>query len=124
MPKHRQGDLLPMEKIREILRLHELGYSQGQIARSCAVARSTVQDYVRRASAKGLSYEQLCQLSDAQAKALLGKGQRQVRSQPEEIAFEPIHQELQRKGVTLALLWQEGVNGGQWNLSYASFCCR
>jgi transposase len=124
MPKHRQGDLLPMEKFREILRLHDLGYSQGQIARSCAVARSTVQDYVRRATAKGLSYEQLHQLSDAQAKALLGKGQRQVTSPPEEIAFEPIHQELQRKGVTLALLWQEGVNAGQWNLSYASFCRR
>ncbi len=42
-----------MVKFREIIRLHELGYNQTQIARSCAVARSTVQDYIRRATAKG-----------------------------------------------------------------------
>ncbi|MGA7935363.1 MAG: helix-turn-helix domain-containing protein [Kovacikia sp.] len=34
-----------MAKFREILRLHEMGYSQCAIAQSCAVARSTVQDY-------------------------------------------------------------------------------
>ena len=68
---------MPIEKFREILRLHGLGYSQCEIARSCAVARSTVQDYVRRAVGQGLSYESLGELSDGDAKALLGKGQRQ-----------------------------------------------
>ncbi len=122
--KHHQGELLPMEKFREILRLHELGYSQGQIARSCAVARSTVQDYVRRATAKGLNYQQLLNMSDAEAKALLGKGKRPGDNRREDIAFEEVHRELQRKGVTLSLLWQEGVNAGMWNCSYASFCRR
>ncbi|MFM7449208.1 MAG: hypothetical protein ACKO24_11490 [Leptolyngbyaceae cyanobacterium] len=55
-----------MAKFREILRLHELGYSQCAIAQSCAVARSTVQDYIRRATAKNLSYEPLSQLSDSE----------------------------------------------------------
>ena len=32
-----------MVKFREIIRLHELGYNQSEIAQSCAVARSTVQ---------------------------------------------------------------------------------
>ncbi|MEL6130888.1 MAG: helix-turn-helix domain-containing protein, partial [Cyanobacteria bacterium J06628_4] len=50
-----------MEKFREIIRLHELGHNQTAIARSCNVARSTVQDYLRRAAAKALSYEQLQQ---------------------------------------------------------------
>ena len=54
MKRQTQGGLLTMEKFREILRLHELGYSQCAIAQSCAVARSTVQDYIRRATAKGL----------------------------------------------------------------------
>jgi IS30 family transposase len=48
-----------MDKFREIMRLHELGHSQCSIAQSCAVARSTVQDYIRRATAKGLSYAQI-----------------------------------------------------------------
>ena len=122
MPRHRQGRQLPMEKFREILRLHGLGYSQCEIARSCAVARSTVQDYVRRAVGQGLSYESLRELSDSDAKALLGKGQRPSQSSPKKIEFEPVHRELQRKGVTLALLWQEGLDKKQWNCSYGGFC--
>lgn len=122
MPRHRQGRQLPMEKFREILRLHELGYSQCKIARSCAVARSTVQDYVRRAVGQGLSYESLRELSDHDAKALLGKGQRPSQPPPTKIDFEPVHRELQRQGVTLALLWQEGLEKKQWNCSYGGFC--
>ena len=122
MPRHRQGRQLPMEKFREILRLHELGYSQCKIARSCAVARSTVQDYVRRAVGQGLSYESLRELSDHDAKALLGKGQRPSQPPPAKIDFEPVHRELQRQGVTLALLWQEGLEKKQWNCSYGGFC--
>ncbi len=64
MVRKRQGKQLLMVKFREILRLHELGRNQTEIAHSCGVARSTVQDYVRRATAKGLSYAQLCELSD------------------------------------------------------------
>lgn len=113
-----------MAKFREILRLHEMGYSQCAIAQSCAVARSTVQDYIRRATSKSLSCEQLSQLSDSDAKELLGKGKRKVGSRAEPIDFEPIHVELQRKGVTLALLWQEGLDQKQWQCSYGSFCRR
>ena len=46
MPRKLQGKLLPMVKFREIIRLHDLGYNQTEIARSCRVARSTVQDYI------------------------------------------------------------------------------
>ena len=62
-----------MVKFREIIRLHKLGHSHTEIAYSCGVARSTVQDYTRRADAKGLSYAALEKLSDSKAKALLGK---------------------------------------------------
>jgi len=119
-----QGGLLQMAKFREILRLHEMGYSQCAIAQSCAVARSTVQDYVRRATAKNLSYEQLRQLSDNEVKELLGKGKRKETQSVEPIDFAAMALELQRKGVTLALLWQEGLDKGQWQMSYGTFCRR
>lgn len=118
-----QGELLQMAKFREILRLHELGHSQCAIAQSCGVARSTVQDYIRRATAKNFRYEQLRQLSDAEVKDLLGKGKRQTRER-EEIDFARLEVELRRKGVTLALLWQEGLDQGQWQISYGTFCRR
>jgi transposase len=121
---NQQGGLLRMAKFREILRLHELGYSQCAIAQSCVVARSTVQDYIRRATAKNLSYEQLSQLNDSEAKDLLGKGKRKTTERSETIDFAALEVELQRKGVTLALLWQEGLDKGQWQMSYGPFCRR
>lgn len=62
---------MPTEKFREMIRLHELGCNQSEIAHSCHVARSTVQDYLRRAASKELSYERLGQMSDSEAQALL-----------------------------------------------------
>jgi len=112
-----------MVKFREIIRLHELGYNQSEIAQSCAVARSTVQDYIRRAEGKGLSYAQLGQLSDSEAQARLGKGQKETVEKTV-IDFTAVHRELQGKGVTLALLWQEGLEKQQWRLSYGQFCRR
>ena len=122
MKRQTQGGLLRMEKFREILRLHELGHSQCAIAQSCAVARSTVQDYIRRATAKGLSYDSLSALSDSEAKELLGKGKRKVAQSAPAIDYAKVDVERQGKGVTLALIWQEGIDRGAWNLSYASFC--
>jgi transposase len=104
------------------VRLHGLGYTQSEIARSCAIARSTVQDYLRRASAQNLSYAQVERLSDSEATALLGKGKPTVSSTADEIDFERVHRELQGKGVTLMLLWQEGVEQQRWRLSYSQFC--
>lgn len=119
-----QGAKMPMEKFREIMRLHELGRNQTEISRSCKIARSTVQDYLRRAAAKSLSYAQLEQMSDSEAQSLLGKGKRKTNASPETIAYDYIHRELAKKGVTLALLWQEGLDTGEWSCSYGNFCRR
>ena len=124
MKRKQQGGLLSVAKFREILRLHELGYSQCQIAQSCAVARSTVQDYIRRATAKNLSYAQLSQMSDREVHQVLGKGRQKSGQQEEAIDFAAVDVEVQRKGVTLALVWQEGLDKEQWNCSYATFCRR
>lgn len=104
-----QGAKMAMEKFREMIRLHELGRNQTEIARSCNVARSTVQDYLRRASAKELNYAQLQHLSDSEAQALLGKGQRKNNGSKKAIAYDYVHRELAKKGVTLALVRCQGV---------------
>ena len=94
-----QGAKMAMEKFREIIRLHELGCNQTEVARSCNVARSTVQDYLRRASAKELSYAQLEHLSDSEAQTLLGKGQHKDNGSKKAIAisFDAVHRELAKK---------------------------
>ena len=124
MKRHHQGELLPMSNFREILRLYELGYNQSEISRSCLVARSTVQDYIRRAQAKSLTFKDVSNWSDSTLRQALGKSHRAYSKKKETIDFQEIHLELQRKGVTLALLWQEGMDDQRWSMSYSSFCRR
>jgi len=114
---------LPGVKFREIIRLHDLGYNQSEMVQSYATARPTVQDYIRQASGKGLSYAELCQLSDCEAQVRLGKG-KQSPGHQRVIDFDTVYRELQGKGVTLALLWQEGLDQERWQLSYGQFCRR
>ena len=45
-----------MRKLREVLRLHSLGLSQHQIARSCSISQSTVHDCLSAAQAAGLKW--------------------------------------------------------------------
>jgi hypothetical protein len=45
-----------MRKIRELLRLQAAGHSRRDIARSLAIAHSTVRDYLRRIEQAGLSW--------------------------------------------------------------------
>jgi transposase len=122
MGQTNQGAQLSMEKMREILRLHELSYSQCEIARSCRVARSTVQDYLRRAAAKGLTYSELQTFSDSEIFQLLGKGKETPPSPIKDQRYGELEVELSRKGMTLALLWQEGIDREEWHCRYGTFC--
>lgn len=99
-----------------------LRLSRSESAKSCAVARSTVQDYIRRAEAKGLTVGALAELSDSEAKTRLGKGRSKANRAEDGIDFAAVDLELQRKGVTLALLWQEGIDKQEWQCSYGTFC--
>ena len=123
MPRKRQGAALPMIKFREILRLHELGLNTSEIARSCLLSRSTVRDYVQRATRQSLHYDQLEQLSDSEIKQLLGKG-RKPSKEESSLDYEEIHREVQQKGVTLSLIWMELKERGECNYSYSGFCRR
>src|SRR5690625_7347476 len=62
---------LSMRKIREVLRLSKAQYrSVREVARSCNLARSTVNEYLRRAEEAGLSWP-LPELGDAALEARL-----------------------------------------------------
>jgi len=48
---------LSMRKIKELLRLHqEIRLSERQIAESCGISQSTVEEYLHRAQRAGLSF--------------------------------------------------------------------
>ena len=98
-----------MRRIREVLRLRfESGFSSRAIAKAQAIARTTVLEYLRRASVSGLSWPLPHDLDgDDALEAVLFPASCPALVKRPEPDWTYISRELKRKGVTLQLLWQE-----------------
>ncbi len=100
---------LSMRKIKEVLRLKWANnLSDRKSAQSCNISRPAVVSYVERATLVGLSWPLSDSLTDAVLEQLLfptqTKSVERDRVLPDWFV---IHQELQKKNVTLFLVWQE-----------------
>ncbi len=114
-----------MRKLKEVLRLHSLGLSQHQIARSCSISQSTVHEYVSAAQAAGVTWPVPEDWDDRQIEETLFP-QRPApavwRKHPEP-DWAKIHQELQaHKDLTLQLVWQETRENDPDGYAYSRFC--
>jgi len=99
---------IPMRTIKEVLRLKwSCGQSRRAIAKSCGVARSTVDEYAKRANQAGLSWPLPAELDDAALELLLYPPVLALDSPRPLPVWADIHRELARKSVTLTLLWDE-----------------
>ena len=114
-----------MRKLKEVLRLHSLGMSQHQIARSCSVSQSTVHDYVSAAQAAGVTWP----LPDSWDDRQIGQTLFPQRPAPEvwrkhpEPDWPAIHHELKtHKNLTLQLVWQERRESNPEGYGYSRFC--
>ena len=102
---------LSMRKIKEVLRLrYDLGLLQNEIARSCSISQSSVNRYLERASAAGLSWPLPEDCDDRRLNELLfptpPAGGSPAARAPLDCAA--LHHQLQsHKHVTLQLLWEE-----------------
>lgn len=111
-----------MRRVREVLRLKfELGLNDSEVARGTGVARSTVQDHLRRIAASGMNHEQLMALDDAALdERLFGPRERRDTSRPLP-DWESIERQLRGRGVTLRLLWQEYLDANGKGYRYSQF---
>jgi transposase len=113
-----------MRRVREILRLKAEGLSDRAIARSTGLARSTVREYVGRATVAGLAWPLPAELSEEVLEALLfarAGASPGMRRKPEP-DWAHLHRELRRPGVTLMLLWQEYRGVQPEGYGYSRFC--
>jgi transposase len=114
-----------MEKVKEVLRLHELGFCQREIHRHLGIARSCIQRYLMKFESSMLTYDLVKAISDSELKGLLkckkiGRKSKTVSREPD---FEYILKELtRRKGTTLELLWVEWSSQVSNSYGYSSFC--
>ncbi len=121
MPAKRE---LTMRKMRCVLRLHANGVSLREIGRTVGVARSTVQDALKRAAAADLSWPLPAEMTETVleerlfARAGVKVGQRR-RPEPD---WAQLARELKRPGVTLSILWEEYRADHPDGYGYSRFC--
>ena len=98
-----------MHKTKEILRLkYELGLTNRQIAASLNLSHTCVDQHLHQAQQAGIGWPLPADLDDAQLRQRLRATE---PLPPEPKRYLPpmveVHRELQRKGVTLQLVWEE-----------------
>lgn len=115
-----------MRKIREVLRLTQaMGMSRRLVGEATGIGKTAVGEYVRRAAVAGLSWPLPDGIDDAALERRLfpptDASSLAARSGPD---WSHIHAELKRRGVTLALLWQEYRAEHAEGYAYSWFCER
>src|ERR1035438_2691314 len=115
-----------MRKFKEVVRLHSLGLTQRQIARSCSIAQSTVHEYLKAAAEAGVSWPLPAEWNERQLEGALSRKPRpgaktRQAAQPD---FPAIRRQLQtHRNLTLQLLWEEYREGNPADgYSYSRFC--
>ena len=112
-----------MRKVREVLRLkHALGLSYRKISEATGVGKTQAAEYVRRAQVACIAWPVPDGIDDIELdRRLFPVGEDSGRARPA-IDWPTIQTELKRRGVTLALLWQEYLAEQPTGYSYTRFC--
>jgi transposase len=111
-----------MRKIKETLRMNALGLSARQIGRSLGIAKSTVNEYLKRAAAAGMAWPWPDEWDETAIERRLfpaGTPPDIVRPLPD---WAETHLELRKKGLTLFLLWEEYKARFPEGYHYSRFC--
>ena len=116
---------LSMRKIRDVLRLKfESGLSERVIARSMSLSNGSVNSYLQRARMAGLRWPLPDDLDDGALERLLfppAATAEAARARPRP-GWADVDKDMRRKGVTLALLWEEYRAAHPDGFGYSWFC--
>lgn len=121
MPAKRE---LTMRQLRQMLRLAQEGVSTRDIGRRLGVARSTIQDNLKRATAAGLIWPLPENLTDdALEKRLFARaGVKTGARRRVEPDWAELSRELKRPGVNMMILWEEYRAAHPEGYGYSRFC--
>ncbi len=114
-----------MSKIKEVLRLKYLnGLSNRQIEKITSVSRNSVSNYMKSYEALELTVEELLKLSDCKLEEVLHPKQYPkllIKTKIVHPDWNYIHQELKKKSMTRALLYEEWKEQNPNTYSYSQF---
>src|ERR1700690_1283939 len=118
------AERVSMRKIRDVLRLtHALGMSRRLVGEATGIGKTAVGEYVRRAAVAGLSWPVPDEIDDAELERRLfpAVASSAGGTEPD---WSYLHTEMKRRGVTLALLWEEYRAEHVQGYAYSWFCER
>ncbi len=117
------AERLSMRKVREVLRLkHALGLSYRKISEATGVGKTQASEYVRRAAVAGVTWPVPDEVDDVELERRLFPVASDGTDVRPAIDWPANQTELKRRGVTLALLWQEYLSEHPAGYSYTRFC--
>jgi transposase len=121
MPANRE---LTMRQIRQMLRLHYERVGDRQIARTLGIARSTVQDNLKRAFKAGVTWPVPAEWTDdvLDHRLFARGGVKPGRRRHDEPDWATLSRELKRPGVNLMVLWEEYRQAHPDGYGYSRFC--
>lgn len=113
-----------MRQIRQMLRLARDGVSAREIGRTLGVARSTIQDNLRRAATAGLAWPLAGDLTDAvlEQRLFAHAGVKSGFRRRVEPDWACLACELKKPGVNLMVLWEEYRDAHPDGYGYSRFC--
>jgi len=114
-----------MERIREIIRLHESEFSQRKISQALNVSRPVVAQYLKAFCSKNLKYADIVNMPDDELLELLSNKKTafsKLRYQKMATFFPDFGVRLKQKGQTLHNLWKEYIAQHPDGYSYSQFC--
>ena len=117
---------LPVRKIKEALRLKFVcGLGERKIAESCRIGHTTVANYLRRAEATGLRWEEAAELNEDEIEKRLFPELSEPTGTRPLPDCEHIYQEMRRYrniNLTLIQLWLEYKDHHPDGYQYTQFC--
>jgi transposase len=114
-----------MRRIRQVLQLHFGAHASARvIAREVGIGRTTVQDYLARATAVGLGWPLPPDLTDEAVEQLLfpASGNTLGARRHPEPDWATLVREMKRPGVSLSILWEEYDATHSDAYRYSRFC--
>ncbi|MFP3040217.1 IS21 family transposase [Treponema primitia] len=111
-----------MEKAREILRLKDAGMTQREIAGATGRSLGNVNAILARAREAGII--DLKAIRNKELSKVLYPAVKEAGAQRDEPDLEWVHREMQKKGVTLTLLWEEYKTAHPNGYMLSPFCER
>jgi len=119
------GKLIEMSKIKQLLRLHQSGVSNREIAMTLGMDKGTVGDYIRKLKTGQMQISELLLLDDPVLEGMFSAGTAAYTDKRFEDFKELLpwlEKELGRKHVTRHLLWQEYLAKYPSGYRYTQFC--